>query len=300
MRKPWFLICLLSFSFTELLAQKSYFITTPDKIKLYINEYGTGKPVVMLAGGPGINPGYLQPICHKMTGYRFIVPDQRGTGRSVMNNMDSLNLVVDKYVEDLEAVRVQLKLPKLTICGHSWGGMLAYAYAAKYPDKVERLVLLGPGGITPRFFAYFYSNINFRLHQEDRDEASHAVAGDLVAELKAIWPGYFFSRERALASKQLLDSSLANKGASKIDQVTTGNYNATTIARLNGLHNYKSPLYIIQGRQDPVGESTVYETAELVKQSKFSFIENCGHLPWLEEEKEASEFYELLDYSLKN
>src|SRR5689334_2675461 len=107
MKKVWILLFILSFSLTKLLAQKSYFITTPDKVKLYINEYGTGKPVVMLAGGPGINPGYLQPICQKMTGYRFIVPDQRGTGRSVMSNMDSLNLVVDKYVEDLEALRVQ-------------------------------------------------------------------------------------------------------------------------------------------------------------------------------------------------
>jgi len=67
-------------------------------------------------------------------------------------------------------------------------------------------VLVASGGITPHFFTYFNSNISFRLHQEDRDEAKQAN-GDMVAELKAIWPGYFFSREQALLTKRLLDST---------------------------------------------------------------------------------------------
>jgi len=178
--------------------------------------------------------------------------------------------------------------------------MLAFAYAAKYPDKVERLVLLASGGITPKFFDYFYSNISFRLHQEDLDEGKRATAGDLLAELKPIWPGYFFSRERGLATKQLLDSTLANKGASTIDRFTTNNYIATTATRVKGLHNYKNKVIMIQGRQDPIGESTVYETKALLPQTQFFFIEKCGHMPWLEEEKAVNEFYQLLDAAFKN
>lgn len=51
--------------------------------------------------------------------------------------------------------------------------------------------------------------------------------------------------------------------------------------------------------QNPVGESTVYETAALLPQSQFTFIEKCGHLPWLEEETVVAEFYKLLDWALK-
>ena len=296
MKKASFLLVVMAFCFIQLSAQRSYTITRPDGVKLYIHEYCTGKPVVLLGGGPGLNPNYLVPLCQKVAGYRFIIPDQRGAGQSKIDNVDSLNMSVSKYVEDLEALRVHLKLPQLILGGHSWGGMLAFAYAARYPANVERLILLGSGGITPYFFRYFDSNITMRLHPEDREEADNAHG--TAAYLRGIWPGYFFSRERALATKHLLDSTLANGNQSDIYTLTIRNFEATTAARTRGIRKYKNPVIIIQGRQDPIGESTVYETRETLPQAKFTFIEECGHFPWLESEKAATEFYRLLKAAL--
>ena len=298
MKKTCLLLGVLALSFTQILAQTSYVLTMPDSVTLYINEYGTGKPVILLGGGPGLNPNYLVPMCQKMTGYRFIIPDQRGSGQSKMNKVDSLNMSTDKHVEDLEALRVHLKLSKLVIGGHSWGAMLAFAYAAKYPNRVERLILFGPGGITTAFFAYFDSNIQMRLHEEDKEEAKKSkVRG---GALKAIIPGYFFSRERALAMKQLLDSNVMNSNQSAIYKFTIRSYTATQDDRVKSIGKYKNPVCIIQGRQDPIGESTAFETRKLLPQTRVFFIEKSGHFPWLEEEKAVTEFYKRLNSALEN
>lgn len=297
MKKQWFFLWMMVVCCNGLFAQNSYFITAADGSRLFVNEYGAGKPVILLAGGPGLNAGYLEPVCKKLEGYRCIVPDQRGTGKSNGIAIDSIHFTVDSYVEDLEALRVHLKLKKLVLVGHSWGGMLSFAYAAKYPNNVDRLVLLGSGGITGTFFNYFSSNIQMRLYKEDLEEKKTATG--MGAHLKAIWPGYFYSRERALASKQLLDASFANADASNINSFTLKDYKLTEVMRANGLQKYKSPVFVIQGRQDPVGESTVYETKGILPQTHIAFIEKCGHLPWLEGQAAANEFYELMRAALK-
>lgn len=280
-----------------LLAQKSYVIRSVDNISLAVNEYGQGEPVILLAGGPGFNASYLEPIWKALPQYRFIVPDQRGTGHSAMHKIDSSQMTVARYVEDLELLRKHLHLEKVVLAGHSWGGMLALAYAAKYPLNMDRLILIGSGGITRNFFKYFNNNITMRLHDEDVAESK--AANSLALKMKAIWPGYFFHREHALATRALVDTNLANHNAGMINSLTLKNYNKTEKLRVANLHRFKGPVYLIQGRQDPVGESTVYETKSIIPQTRISFIERCGHLPWLEGEVAATQFYDLIKASLK-
>ncbi|MCS3795056.1 alpha/beta fold hydrolase [Niastella sp. OAS944] len=297
MKKAYFLSVVLTLTLMQLFAQNSYVITMPDSVKLHVNEYGEGMPVVLLGGGPGFNPNYLVPICQQMPGYRFIIPHQRGSGKSIMNKVDSINMSTNKHVEDLEALRIHLKLSKLIIAGHSWGGMLGFAYAAKYPEKVDRLILLGSGGISSKFFAYFNSNINMRLHKEDKEEGKNATG--ILAHMIRIWPGYFYSRERAVATRNLFDSTFTNPNYSDVSKFALKSYIATETTRIKNIRKYKNPVIVIQGRQDPVGESTVYETKDILPQTQINFIEKCGHLPWLEEDKAVTEFYRLLRSALE-
>ncbi|MCF2496745.1 alpha/beta fold hydrolase [Dyadobacter chenhuakuii] len=284
----WVLLCPQA----VLLAQKNYVIQSADNISLHVNEYGRGKPVILLAGGPGFNASYLEPIWKALPLYKFIVPDQRGTGQSAMRKIDSSQMVVSRYVDDLELLRKHLHLEKVVLAGHSWGVMLALAYAAKYPLNVDRLILIGSGGITPNFFKYFNSNITMRLRDEDLAESK--VANSLALKMRAIWPGYFFHRESALATRALVDTNLANHSAGMINSLTLRNYNKTEKSRVESLRKFKGPVYLIQGRQDPVGESTVYETKSIIPQTQISFIEKCGHLPWLEDGVAATQFYDLV------
>jgi proline iminopeptidase len=288
----WVIICPAT-----LLAQRKYEIHSHHNITLSVNEYGKGKTVILLAGGPGFNANYLKPIWEHLPNYRFVVPDQRGTGLSRLSKIDSANMSVDSYVEDLELLRRYLKLNKIVLAGHSWGGMLAASYAAKYPQNVERLILLGSGGITQNFFTYFNNNITMRLRECDLSEARGA--GSFALRLRAIWPGYFYSRDSALSTKSLVDTNLADHNASKINSLTLGGYIKTGQSRALMIRKYKRPVYLIQGRQDPVGESTVFETKDILPQSQIFFIEKCGHLPWLEHSTATKRFYEILNAALK-
>jgi len=77
--------------------------------------------------------------------YCIISLDQRGRGQSDWDpdeNYDTLT-----YVADLEALVDTLKLPRFSLLGHSMGGANAIVYAARHPERVERLIIedMGPG-----------------------------------------------------------------------------------------------------------------------------------------------------------
>ncbi|MBK8502861.1 MAG: hypothetical protein IPL46_11955 [Saprospiraceae bacterium] len=80
------LLSINSFSQTE------YFITSPDQTKLHVREFGSGEPLILLAGGPGLNADYLEAIWENLSSdYRCIVLDQRGTGKSILPKVDSVS-----------------------------------------------------------------------------------------------------------------------------------------------------------------------------------------------------------------
>jgi len=290
MRNLYLLLFLLST--TNVTGQTSYYVTSADHTKLYVQEYGTGKPVVILAGGPGLNAVYLEPVWKTLSArYRCIVPDQRGTGKSTLSSVDSVSVTMNNYVGDLEALRKHLKLDRLTLIGHSWGGMLAMHYAAMHPDHIEKLVLLGSGGPTGNFFTYFGDNLNMRLIEEDKQEI-RLIDSLKLRSLRGIWPGYFYDRKRALATRPANDADLF--GQKGVHKYAINDFITTQEERLKSLNGYKGSVYLVQGRQDPVGESTVYEIRDNIPQLQIHFIEKCGHFPWQENEKQIKEFYDIL------
>ena len=79
------------------------------------------------------------------TGYQRIFFEQRGTGKSRPASVSPASLTLQTAIEDLEALRLHLQQDRLLLLGHSWGGMLAMAYAVAHPDHVDRLILIGSG-----------------------------------------------------------------------------------------------------------------------------------------------------------
>ena len=100
------------------------------------------KPVAfLLHGGPGgdhagYKPG-MSPLSAKM---QLVYFDHRGQGRSARGDIETYNL--DENVEDMEALRLHLGLGPIVSIGTSYGGMVAQAHAARYPDSVSHLVLI--------------------------------------------------------------------------------------------------------------------------------------------------------------
>ena len=127
-------------------ALSDWFLSTgswADDPQLYVREVGSGStPVVMLHGGWGSEHGGLvEAIRGLEAGYRFILYDQRGSLRSPA---PAESISFDRHIEDLELLRRELGLEKLTLVGHSMGAILASAYASRYPDRIGRLILVTP------------------------------------------------------------------------------------------------------------------------------------------------------------
>lgn len=118
--------------------------------QLHIRTFGArGLPIAMvLHGGPGADSRYLEEFAQALSGDYFVVLfDQRGTGLS--SRQGAKDIVVSDYLEDIDALvdRFSPTLP-VHLIGHSWGAMLASAYAAERPDRVAGLVLAEPGFLT--------------------------------------------------------------------------------------------------------------------------------------------------------
>jgi proline-specific peptidase len=99
-------------------------------------------PIITLHGGPAGGHTYMRPYIGLAEGRQIVLYDQSGCGRSAQP-ADLALYTVDRYVEEVEAVRRFLGFDKVIVLGHSWGGLLAPAYAAAYPDRVEAVILAG-------------------------------------------------------------------------------------------------------------------------------------------------------------
>lgn len=117
----------------------------PDGTSLWYRTLGKpgAPPVVFLHGGPGYNAyAFEQTLGPALAADFFVVAvDQRGCGRSGFDGPPAL-YGVGPTVDDLERLRAALKLPPWLVLGHSFGGLVGAAYAARHPAALSGLVLL--------------------------------------------------------------------------------------------------------------------------------------------------------------
>jgi 4,5:9,10-diseco-3-hydroxy-5,9,17-trioxoandrosta-1(10),2-diene-4-oate hydrolase len=129
-----------------------HFVTIKSGLKLHYLEEGQGPIVIWLHGsGPGAS-GFSNfkgnyPEFAK-AGFRNIVLDLPGFGRSDKPN--DVNYDLDFFVTALNGFIETLGLPKVTLLGNSLGGAIALGQALDFPDTVERLILMAPGGVEER------------------------------------------------------------------------------------------------------------------------------------------------------
>jgi proline iminopeptidase len=249
-----------------------------DGFDLHYQTMGKGPTIVLLSGGPGFKVEYMLPVAERLADtFTCVLLEQRGTGRSRPAKVDGTTINLKAALDDLEALRVHLKQDTLTLVGHSWGGMLAMAYAAEHPDRVGRLLLVGPGGMDMTFQSYFGSNINSRLWPPDQQAVKAAKTP--IDRIRGMVPGYFYNREKALEFARLTtdDSFYADMSNAMFTDLAA-HYNVR-----DAMRELDRPVLIVQGHQDPVGESTAYEIHLAVRNSELKFLNECGHFPWIEQ-----------------
>jgi proline iminopeptidase len=115
-------------------------LTTADGRRLAYRRAGSGATLVCHGGGPGFSGLYLGDLAELDRHLDLVLLDPRGTGGSD-RPADSRAYAIEDYADDVEELRDHLGLERINLFGHSHGGVVAMEYAARYPDRVEKLIL---------------------------------------------------------------------------------------------------------------------------------------------------------------
>lgn len=124
-------------------------------VLIYYKTFGKGQPLLIVHGGPGASHDYFLPYLVPLSRTnKLVFIDERGSGRS-QKLENPASYTVENMVEDVEAVRKSLNLGKISLLGHSYGGVLAQAYALKYQQNLSHLILCSTFHSTSRMNEVF-------------------------------------------------------------------------------------------------------------------------------------------------
>jgi len=275
-------------------APKSSTIGVAPGVSLYVESLGHGKDtLVLLHGGPGLSAANVLPDFAPL-GDQFTVVsyDQRGAGRSTLVD-DSARVTLSAHLADLEALRSQLHLERLTLIGHSWGGGLAVRYALAHPTRVNRLILIDP--LPPRrgtLITDFSRNVSSWMDSATRAKAAAAnqllMSGtDPMAACKEYWSifqnGYFANPRQ---HKPMKGEWCVGSTASARAFLRANRWTFASIGRWDWTAEAKSlltPTLIIHGAQDPLPVAGSREWLAALPQSRLLIVKDAGHYPFVEQ-----------------
>ncbi len=265
-----------------------------DGNRLFYRKLGTGHPtLVYLHGGPiNMNDGGYE-IDRLARGRALIMIDQRSGGRSeLIQNKE--RLAYSRYIEDVEALRVHFGLQRMVLAGQSFGAMLAADYAAKHPDRVERLMFWSPGPPTDTFAAA-------------REAAFQKFVGDAAAKrLADIAKGMAVVPDRDVIalcredvrisfsfyiSDPMALSRMHGDYCAGTPAMIRHQYMAQEVVYGGSLSKYdlrpqlrtlRMPTLVIEGAETRVPLDATQEWARVMPDARFLLIPKASHLVWLE------------------
>jgi proline iminopeptidase len=237
------------------------------------------KPTLLLInGGPGLSHHSMtamDPLAAN-TSVRLVSYDQRGVGRSSKPKSGGYSL--EHYVSDVESIREFYKEDKLYLLGHSWGGIIALAYAAKYPNHIGALILVGSGPVTFSDLEEGAKKMNVRI----TDLQNHGLIPTPLPEssrehLMAILPAYF-SNPRFTIPPEIKNTLIDAEVSSMTSQSFVGYDLRSKLA------SFAAPVLVLVGSDNLFGVDMSRSIIRNLKgaQTKFVVLKHCGHFPWCE------------------
>ena len=233
-------------------------------IELDVIERGRGTPILYLHGGAGIGPdaAFIDALARER---RVIAPSHPGFGKSSLPDwLDNVDDIAHVYLELMD----RLKLTRIDLVGFSIGGWIAAEMATKVPERIERLVLIGPVGVKtgtpdkldiPDVFAMPREKLDaLRFHDPANnpidlaklpDDQLHVVARNSETLALLTWEPYMH------------DPKLRHR-----------------------LHRVTMPTLFLRGGSDGIVSADYLERyAKLVPNARLDTIAQAGHLPHVEQ-----------------
>ena len=114
-------------------------------LQFYVRDEGSGTPVILLHGFPDTGDVWRKQVPALVQhGFRAIVPDMRGRGRSGKPEAVS-DYRLSSIVRDVAGILDVLRIERAHVVGHDWGAGVAWLVAALAPERVDRLVAISVG-----------------------------------------------------------------------------------------------------------------------------------------------------------
>ena len=272
----------------------SSFVSGAGGANIFFKTLGKGLPLLLLHGGPGADHSdflpHLQPLARK---FQLVLVDQRGSGRSERLT-DVRRYTLDYMVQDLEKLRVHLGLKRWAVLGHSFGGILAQAYATRHPQRVAGLILAGtassarsvhadfakirratPKALRARLTAYEQSGI----FQPD----GQYTRGYATATSRAFAP-YMYAKavpKRLRASPPIGMEVLREMWVRRSDFRIDGNLKGFDFTRL--LSRVRAPSLVVIGDRDMVSPASAEETRAALPRATLVVMAECAHMMFVDQ-----------------
>ena len=262
---------------------------------LFCRDVGAGHPIVVVHGGPDFDHSYFLPELDRLAdSFRLLYYDQRGRGRSA-EGVRPEDVTLTSELDDLDAVRRRSGLESVAVLGHSWGGVLAMAYAIRRPGRVSHLILMDTGPASAGDWRFLREEFVRRRDPRDQEEMNAIAAtdayarGDLEAEA-----GYYRRHFRmTVRDPALLEALVARLRANFTED---GVVLARTIehrlydetSRAPGwdlfprLRELDVPTLLLHGEHDVVPVELVARIADAVPGARLTVLPACGHFTYLE------------------
>jgi proline iminopeptidase len=269
---------------------------------IYYKAFGTGQPLVILHGGPGASHDYLLPYLLPLARTnRLIFIDERGSGRSEKLE-DPSSYTVENMADDVEAVRLALGLGKISLLGHSCGGVLAEAYALKYQRNLTHLILASTfhstrqlNAVFSRMMAAMTPELRNRIERLERAglfghgrnyEKNRYPAEYMVAAWGEGYFPYLYQRRpdpnydpigNGAMSWDLYRTMWGSHGEFVVDG------NMTSVEYADRLGTIAVPTLITVGDHDEVDPSISRDMQRLIPGSQLVVLPQSGHMTFVDQ-----------------
>ena len=273
---------------------------------IYYEAMGRGTPLVIVHGGPGASHDYFLPyLLPLMRTNQLVFIDERGSGKSSKFE-DAKEYTVANMVEDLEAVRLALGLGKISLLGHSFGGVVVEAYALKYQRNLSHLIL-GSTFASTRELNEALARMKAGLDPRDQERVSALESAGLFGKGEVWEQGRYPEEYAKLAwGKAYFPYLYRNRPDPNYDPVSSNTSDAWDVYRemwgshgefivdgnlkeveyVDRLHEIEVPTLIIAGDHDESDPKMSQEMHEKIARSQLVILPNSGHMTFVDQNEQ--------------
>lgn len=269
---------------------------------IYYEIIGRGAPLMIVHGGPGASHDYFLPYLLPLARHnQLIFIDERGSGRS-QKLADPAGYTVENMVEDVEAVRQALSLGNITLLGHSYGGVLAQAYALKYQQNLTHLILCSTFPSTSQMNEVF-NKMKAKMSDDLRNRIDSMEKAGLFGHglpyeqnrytddyMKAAWgEGYFpyIYQNHPDANYDPIAQGVMSWDLYREMWGSDGEFviggNLKSVEYVDQLHTIHVPTLILVGDHDECDPSLSREMHQKIAGSRLVILPKSGHMTFVDQ-----------------